>query len=84
MTLKLIEDQLHITCKRIFQILHEDLRKRKICVKSDNEQKEHRGKTCDDFTQTCHISPHFVDYTITADEWWVFQYVPKTEYRSTE
>jgi len=32
-TLKLINNQLHINCRMINHILHEDLRKRKICVK---------------------------------------------------
>jgi hypothetical protein len=73
--------------ERICQILHENLGTRIICVKSVRISRWTKGTQSHnlwDFTQTCHTSPHFTDCTITVDEWWVFQYVPKTKHQSRE
>jgi hypothetical protein len=77
MTLKLMEDQLHIKWKNNCQILHEDLGQRKMFAKLVphslmNEQLEHSVTTGEDVIQTCQMNPNFVSCIITANESWNF------------
>jgi len=77
MTLKVMEDQLHIEWKILYQILHEGLGKRNICTKFlshslTGEQKEQRVAPCEDFIQTSQTSPS-VNRIITGEETWDFQ-----------
>jgi transposase len=83
LTLRMMSDELNINKKTIRQILHEDLRKRKICVKFvphslTDEQKQRRLTSCQDFIRTCLGNPSFLDCIVTGNESWVFQYDPET------
>ena len=77
MTLKLLEDELHINWKMICQILHDYLEERKICMKFvphslTVEQKKHGVTTCENFTQTSQINQHFLNCIDTGDKCLVF------------
>jgi histone-lysine N-methyltransferase SETMAR len=84
LTFIMMSDGLYINNKTIRLILHEDLRKRKICAKFvphslSDEQKQRRLTSCQDFIQTCQDNPSFLDCIVTWDESWVFQYDPETK-----
>jgi histone-lysine N-methyltransferase SETMAR len=84
LTLRMMSDKLNINKETIRQILHEDLRKRKICAKFvphslTDEQKQRRLTSCQDFIQSCQDNPSFLDCIVTGDESWVFQYDPETK-----
>ena len=58
MTQKLMVDQLHINQKMIYQVLHEDLGEKKMCVKFiphslTNSRKEHEITYYKDLIQIC-------------------------------
>jgi hypothetical protein len=79
MILRMMSDELNINKDTIYQILHEDLRARKICTKFvphslTNEQKQWRITSSQDFIQTCQDHPSFLDCIVTGDELWEFQY----------
>jgi transposase len=83
-TLRMLSDELNINKETIRQILHEDLRKRKICAKFvphsiTDEHKQRRLKSCQDFIQTLQDSPSFIDCIVTGDESRVFQYDSETK-----
>jgi hypothetical protein len=83
----MMSDELNINKETIRQILHEDLRRRIICVKFvpyslTDEQKQRRFKSCKDFIQTCQDNPSFLDCIVTGDESWAFQYDPETKRQS--
>jgi hypothetical protein len=66
----------------IRQILHEDLRKRKICAtfvphSLTDEQKQRRLTSCQVFIQSCQENPSFLDCIVIGDESWIFQYDPE-------
>jgi transposase len=88
-TLRMMSDELNVSKKRIPQILHEDLRKRKICVKFvphslRDEQKQRRLTSCQGFIQICQDNLSFLECTVTGDESWVFQYDPETKRQSMQ
>jgi hypothetical protein len=89
LTFRMLSDEININKETIRQILHEDLRKRKICVKFvphslRDEQKQRRLTSCQDFIQTCQENPRFLDCIVTGDGPWVFQYDPKTKRQSMQ
>jgi transposase len=89
LTLRMMSDELNINKETVRQILHEDLRKRKICAKFvphrlTDEQKERRLTSCQDFIHTCQENPSFLDCIVTGDESWVFQYDPETKRQSMQ
>jgi transposase len=63
LTLRMMSDELNINKDTIRQILHEDLRKRKICAMFV----PHSLTSCQDFTQTCQNNPSFLDLILTGD-----------------
>jgi hypothetical protein len=78
MTLKVMEDQLHINWKIIYQIIHEGSGKRNISAKFlshsiTDEQKEQRIVPYEDFIQTSQTSPCSASHVITGKEAWDFQ-----------
>jgi hypothetical protein len=82
-----MSDELNINKETIPQILHEDLRKRKICAKFvphslTDEQKQRRLISCQDFIHTCHDNHSFLGCIVPGDESWVFQYDPETKRQS--
>jgi transposase len=89
LALRVMLDELNINKETIRQILHEDLRKRKICAKFvphslTDEQKQRRLISCQDFIQTCQDNLSFLDCIVTGDESWVFQYDPNTKRRNMQ
>jgi hypothetical protein len=38
-----------------------------------DEQEKHRITIYEDFIQTCQTNPHFLNCTVTGDEYWAFQ-----------
>jgi histone-lysine N-methyltransferase SETMAR len=75
LTLRTMLDELNINKETIRQILHDDLRKRKICAKFvphslRDEQKQRRLISCQGFIQTCQDNPSCLDCIVTGDESW--------------
>jgi hypothetical protein len=60
----MMSDELNTNTEAISQILREDLRKRKMCVKFDptinDEQKQRSLIKCQDFIQTCQDNTSFL------------------------
>jgi histone-lysine N-methyltransferase SETMAR len=86
LTLRIISDESNINKKTIYQILPEELRKRKICAKvvphsPKDEQKQRRLTSCQGFIQACQDNPSFLDCIVTGDESWVFQYAPEKKHQ---
>jgi hypothetical protein len=79
MTLKVMEDPLHINWKIIYQILYGGSGKRNICAKFlshglADEQKEQRVVPYEDFIQTSQTSPcSVISHVNTGKETWDFQ-----------
>lgn len=81
LTLKLVEDHLHVKWGIIFHILHDSLGVRNICTKwiPHSLLDEHRITTCEDLSRF--IKP-FHSIFWYWDKSWVFQYHPQTQCQS--
>jgi [histone H3]-lysine36 N-dimethyltransferase SETMAR len=88
-SLRMIEEALMINKETIRAILHEDLKKRKVCAKFvphslTDEQKSSRIAHCTDIISTARNDVNFLKSIVTGDETWCFQYDPKTKRQSAE
>lgn len=88
-SLRMMEEALMINKETIRAILHEDLKKRKVCAKFvphslTDEQKSSRFAHCLDVISTARNDVNFLKSIVTGDETWCFQYDPKTKRQSSE
>jgi hypothetical protein len=61
--LRMMTDELNMNKETIYQMLHEDLRKRRICAKFV----PHKLTSCQDFIQTYQNNPNFNTYIVFLD-----------------
>jgi hypothetical protein len=88
-TSSLITESLNIPKTVVFQILKEDLGKRKLCAhlvphSLTPEKREDRVTTCQDIIVMADADTNFFNKIITGDETWCFVYDPKTKRQSSE
>jgi hypothetical protein len=79
-----MSDELNVNKEKISQILHEDLRQRKVWRKFvphrlTDEQKQRSFTSCQGFMQICQGNPNTLDCIATGDKAWAFQYDPETK-----
>ncbi|KAJ8947218.1 hypothetical protein NQ318_001504 [Aromia moschata] len=89
LNVRLISESLDITKTIVHEIVSESLGMRKVCAKLvpkvlTDDQKARRVETCQELLDTCEDNPAFLDYVITGDESWAFEYDPKTKRQSVE
>jgi len=70
------EWKLHIQPDRIRHILQED-----VGESIGDGRKDHRMTIYEDFTQTCHTNPRFLNCIVIRDESWVFHEDPATTHQ---
>lgn len=88
-SLRMMEEALMVNRETIRLILHEDLKKTKVCAKFvphalTNEQKFSRIAHCEDVISAAKNDEKFLKSIVTGDETWCFQYDPKTKRQSAE
>ncbi|GBN72728.1 hypothetical protein AVEN_245192-1 [Araneus ventricosus] len=78
LSLRMIAEELKISLASVSNIIHENLQKRKICIrfvpdKLSDEQKQHRMETSGDFIDACDRNPQLLETIVTGDESWCYQ-----------
>jgi len=89
LSLRLIAEELNIGLDSAHTIVHNHLKKRKICArfvphKLTDEQKQRRMETSGDFIDMCDKNPEVLNTIMAGDETWCFQYDPETKRLSME
>ena len=83
-TTRMLAVELNTSKYTIWQILTEDLGKRKVCVRFvphelNEDQKIARVEYCKDIVETAENDPDFLDSIITGNESWCFKYDPESK-----
>ena len=89
LTVRMIANELGISCERVWTIITEDLGMKKICAKMvprllNEEQMERRVQVCDDILERMKTEPDLLRRVVTGDESWIFEYDPLTKRQSLE
>ena len=89
LTVRMIADELGMNSDRVWRIITEDPRMRKICAKMEqsllNEgQKQWRVQVCQDILEQLETEPNLLKRVVTGDESWIFEYDPLTIWQSLE
>ena len=89
LTVRMIADELNMNSERVWSIITEDLRMRKVCAKMvarllNDGQKENRVQVCQDILKQLEITPDLLSRVVTGDESWIFEYDPLTKRQSFE
>ena len=87
LTLRLIAQELGISKDRAHTIVRHDFGKRKICSRFmpqnlTDEQKAKLVETSGDFISMCCQDPLLLEYIITGDETWCYQFDPESKWQS--
>ena len=85
----MIAESLNIPKTVVFQILKEDLGKRKFCARFvphylTLEQREDRVISCQDIIVMAEADKHLFNKIIREDETWCFAYDPETKLQSSQ
>lgn len=88
-SVRLIADEVGLPKSDVHRIISEDLHMRKVCAKLvpkvlTEEQKNLRVTICDDLCDSVESESDLMDFVITGDETWVFQYDPESKRQSSE
>ena len=88
-TARMIANELIMNSERVWTIIVEELRMRKICAKmfprlSTDEQKERCMEVCQDILTRLETDPNLLGRTITGNESWIFEYDSFTKRQSLE
>ncbi|XP_054729334.1 protein GVQW3-like [Anastrepha obliqua] len=88
-TVRMLAEELNSSTGTIWEILTDDLGKRKVCARFvphqlNEDQKIARVEHCKDIISTGENDPDFLDSIITGDETWCFKYGPETKRQSAE
>ena len=83
LTVRMIADELGVNSEKVWRIITEDLRMRKICAKMiprllNEEQKKRRVQVCQDILEQLETEHNLHKRVVTGDESWIFQYDPLT------
>ena len=89
LTLRMICEELSIGKDAVWKILTENLKMRKLCAKMvpkilSEYQRQRRFTVCQDITERLEAEPDLLNFVITRDETWVFEYHSKTKRQSRE
>jgi hypothetical protein len=85
----MIADELNINECMVHQIDKQDLNMRNVCAKMvpknlNEDQKVHRKEVSAEMLEWLETEPHFLNWVITGDESWFFEYGPETKRQSEE
>ena len=85
----MIADELNMNSERVWRIITEDLRMRKVCAKMvprllNDGQKENLVQVCQDILKQLEITSDLLSRVVTSDESWIFEYDPLTKQQSLE
>ena len=91
LTVRMIANELGMNSARVWRIITEDLRIKKICAKMvpvprllNEGQKERRVQVCQDILEQLETEPNLLKKVVTGDESWIFKYDPLTKRQSLE
>ena len=89
LTVRMIADELGMNSDRVWRIITEDLKMRKICAKMvprllNEGQKEQRVQVCQGILKQLETEPNLLKRVVTGDESWIFEYDPLTKRQSVE
>ena len=89
LTVRMIADEQAINSEKVWRIITEDLRMRKICAKMvprlmNREQKEWRVQVCQDILEQLETEPNLLKRVVIGHESWIFEYDPLTKRQSLE
>ena len=86
---RMIADELRVNSERVWMMIMEDLKMRKISAKMvprllNHEQKEHHVQVCQDFLKELATEPDRLSIVVTGDKSQIFEYNPLTRQQSLE
>ena len=87
LSVRMIANELGMNSERVWRIISDDLRMRKICTKMvprllNERQKE--WQVCQDILEQLETEPNLLKRVVTGDESWIFEYDPLTKRQSLE
>jgi hypothetical protein len=82
--IQIIADELKINECAVYQIVTQDLNFTKVCAKmvpksSSDDQKARRKEVSAEMLERPETEPDFLNWVITGDESWFFEYDPETK-----
>ena len=86
---KMIADDRGVNSERVWRIITEDLKMRKIYAKKlsrllNEAQRERRVQVCQDVSEQLETEPNSLKRVVTRDKSWIFEYDPLTKRQSLE
>lgn len=89
LSIRAIADILNLSTFAVHGIVTEDLQMRKVCAKLvpkvlTEEQKNVRVLRCEELLESIRNDPGFLNFTVTGDESWMFEYDPESKRQSSE
>ena len=89
LTVRMIADEVGVSSERVWRIIMEDLRMRKICAKMvprllNEGQKERRVQVWQDISEQLKTEPNLLKRVVIGDESWILEYDPLTKRQSLE
>ncbi|XP_011699262.1 PREDICTED: putative uncharacterized protein FLJ37770, partial [Wasmannia auropunctata] len=89
LSIQQIADTLHMSKFTVHRIVTEDLQMRKVCAKLvpkvlTEDHKELRVLRCQELLDLIQNEPDFLNFVVTGDESWMFEYDPESKRQSSE
>ena len=87
LTVRMISEEFSIGKDTVWKILTKNLEMHKLCVKMvpkipSDYQKQQRFTVCQDITKYLEAEPDLLNFVMTGDETWVFEYDPEMKRQS--
>ena len=89
LTVRMIPNELSMNSERLWRVITEDLKMRKICTKMasrllNDRQKEHRVQVCQDILKRLETEPDLLSRIVAGEESWIIEYDSLTKQQSPE
>ena len=87
LTIRMMANELSISCERVWTIITKDLEMKKICSKMiprllNEDKMERRVQVCHDILERLKTKQYFLRRVVTGDESWVIEYDPLNKRQS--